>query len=116
MVHIESSSQTDPQATKGAELGGFVKKPKHASFPIHFAIFLDVLSLIHHLSIAFQQDEYDPVKVVPQIQEFNWTMIKLKILTESSLECQNMHLTHYKQFLGKIDPQSDGWFCHGAMA
>ena len=37
-------------------------------------------------------------------------MTKLKILTESSLEGQNMHLTHYKQFLDKTDAQNDGQF------
>ena len=37
-------------------------------------------------------------------------MTKLKILTESSLEGQNMHLTHYKQFLDKNDAQNDGQF------
>ena len=100
---MESLSQTDSQATKRAELGGFVKKWKHASFLIHNAIFLDVLIPTNRLSITFQQEEHDPVKVVQQIQEFNWIMVKLKILTESSLEGQNMYLTHYKQFLDKIN-------------
>ena len=36
-------------------------------------------------------------------------MAKLKILTESSLEGQNTCLTHYKQFLDKIDAQNV-WF------
>ena len=36
-------------------------------------------------------------------------MAKLKILTESSLECQN---THYKQFSDKIDARNNGWFCY----
>ena len=46
MAHMESLSQTDSQATKRAELGGFVKKWKHASFPIQIAILLDILSPI----------------------------------------------------------------------
>ena len=58
--------------------------------------------------MAFQQNEHDPMKAVRRIQEFNWTMTKLKILTESPLEGQNMRLTHYKQFLDKIDAQNDG--------
>ena len=37
------------------------------------------------------------MKAVQRIQEFNWTMAKLKTLTETSLEGQNMRLTHYKQ-------------------
>ena len=60
--------------------------------------------------MAFQQNEHDPVKAVRRIQEFNWTMTKLKILTESPLEGQNMRLMHYKQFLDKIDAQNDGRF------
>ena len=95
MTHTESLSQTYSQATKRAELWGFVKKWKHAIFPIHIAIFLDVLCLISCLSIAFQQER----------REFNWTMAKLKILTELSLKGQNTRLTHYKQFLDKIDAQ-----------
>ena len=65
--------------------GGFVKKWKHSSFPIHIAICLDVLSPTCHLSIAFQQEKH-PVKAVQRIQEFNWAMAKVKILTKSSLE------------------------------
>ena len=89
-----------------------MKKWKHASFPIHIVIFLDVLNLIGHLSIAFQQEEHDPVKAVWRIQEFNWTMAELKILTESSLEGQNTHFTHYKHFLNKTDAWNDGWILY----
>ena len=46
VAHMESLSQTDSQATKRAELREFVKKWKHASFPIQIAIFLDILSPI----------------------------------------------------------------------
>ena len=47
------------------------------------------------------------MKVVQQIEEFNWTMAKLEILFESSLDGQSTLLTHYKQPLGKIDAQND---------
>ena len=53
MAHTKSLSETDSQAAKRVELGGFVKKWKHALFRVHNAIFLDVLSLIHQLSITF---------------------------------------------------------------
>ena len=102
MAHIESLSLTDSQTTKRAELEAFMKKWKYASFPIHTAIFLDLFSLIRRLSITFQSEEHNLVKTVQRIEEFNWTMDELKILTESSLEDQNTRLTHYKQFLGKI--------------
>ena len=39
-----------------------MKKWKNASFPIHTAIFLDLLSLIRRLSITFQPEEYNLVK------------------------------------------------------
>ena len=68
-----------------------------------------MLSLIHYLSIAFQQEEH-PVKAVQQIEEFNWTMAILKILIGSSFNAQNTRLTHYKQFLGKTDAQNDRRF------
>ena len=42
-----------------------------------------------------------------RIQELNWRMTKLKILTESSLEGQDMHLNN---FWIKIDARNDGRF------
>ena len=35
-------------------------------------------------------------------------MTQLKILTESSLEGQNIRFTYYKQFLDKTDARNDG--------
>ena len=86
-----------------------MKKWKHACI---IAIFLDLLSPICCLITAFQEKEHDPVKAVQRIQEFNWTLAKLKILTKSSLEGQNTCLTHCKQFLDKIDAQNNGWFSY----
>ena len=97
-------------AAKRAELVWYIKTLKHASFPIHNAILPDVLSLILRLNIAFQQEEHDSVWAVRRIQVFNWTIAKLKSLTESALDGQNTHLTDYKQFLGNIDTWDDGWF------
>ena len=109
MVHIESFSQTDSQATKRAELGGFVKMKtwKHASFSIYIVFSPDLLSPIRRLRIAFQQKEHDPVKAVRRIQEFNCTRAKLKILTESSLKGQNTRLNN---FWVKTDARNDGRF------
>ena len=57
-THIANiESLKDFQVTKRAELREFLKKWKHASFLIH-------TSSIRHLSMAFQQDEHDPVKAV----------------------------------------------------
>ena len=61
---VENANAGGVKKSIGDMFGGFVNKWKHASFPIPIASFLDVLSLIHCLSIAFQQEEHDPVKAV----------------------------------------------------
>ena len=71
-------------------------------------IYLDVLSPIRRLSLAFQQENHDPVKAVRRIQDFTWTMAKLKILIDTSLESQNNKLTHYNRILSKIEGKEDG--------
>ena len=87
---------------------GDLWKSRNTSFPIHIAIFFDVLSPIHCWSIAFQQEEHYPVKAAQQIQGFNWTMAPLKILIESSLEGHKTCFRHYKQLLDKIDAGNNG--------
>ena len=52
--------------------------------------------------LCFSQEEHDAVKAVRQIQEFNWTIAKLKSFIESSLDRQNTRLTQYQQFSGNI--------------
>ena len=77
---VENADAEGMQKSIENVIGGFAKKWKHASVPIHIAIFVDVLSPIRRVSIAFQQNKHDPMKAVWRIQEFNWTMTKLKIL------------------------------------
>lgn len=67
MAHLESLATTDSQALKRAELEGFEKKWQNASYPIHISIYLDVLSPILRLSLAFQQEKHDLVKAVRRI-------------------------------------------------
>ena len=43
------------------------------------AIYLDLLSPLHRLSLGFQQELHDPVNAVHCIQEFTQTMAKLKL-------------------------------------
>ena len=84
--HVESLSQTDSQALKRAELKGYLLKWKDASIPISLAIYLDVLSPLKRLSLSFQKELHDSVKAVHRIQDFNLTMVKLKLLVDESLE------------------------------
>ena len=99
MQHVESLAQTDSQTKKRAELVGFVKKWKHATYPIHMALYLDVLSQIPRLSLAFQQELHDPVKANRRIQELTWTMSKLQLLIDSSLDDPDSIMTNYKKLL-----------------
>ena len=52
--HVESLSQTDSQALKRAELKGCLLKWKHASMPISFAIYLEVLSPLKRLRLLIR--------------------------------------------------------------
>ena len=59
--HLESLAHTDSQSLKKAETEGYVKKLKYAKFPLHLAIYLDVLTPLKVLSVSMQKDEHDPV-------------------------------------------------------
>ena len=71
------------------------------------AICLDILSPIHRISLAMQQELHNPVKVIKRIQEFNWTMMKLVIVLDEALS-EGTVLTHYKKFLDSIEINADG--------
>ena len=95
--HVESLSQTDSQALKRAELKGYLLKLKDASIPISLTIYLDVLSPLKRLSLSFQHELHDPVKAVRHIQDFNLTMVKLKLLADESLENPDNIMTNLKK-------------------
>ena len=86
MKHLESLAHTDSQALKRMELQGEAKKWENAKFPIHLAIYLDILTPPKVLSLGFQKEIHDPVTAVRRISEFNWTMAKLQLLIDASLD------------------------------
>ena len=53
---------------------------------MHIAIFMDILSLMYQLSLSLQRDKHDPVKVTTHLNEFTWTMSKLCLIIENSLD------------------------------
>ena len=57
---------------------------------------------MRRLSLLFQKDFHAPVKAVRQVQEFTWTMAKLQILIENTLDSQDSIMTSYKKFLCEI--------------
>ena len=66
------------------------------------SIYLDVLSPMRRLNLTFQKYLHDPVKVVCRVQEFTWTMLKLQILIENTLDSQDGITTSCKKFLSEI--------------
>ena len=109
IAHLESLAHTDSQSLKRAEIEGFAKKWRYAKFPLHLAMYLDVLTPLKVLSVSMQQDEHDPVFMLRRVQEFNWTMSELKILVENSIrDTAAGRLTTYTQFLQDVAEDSDG--------
>ena len=55
MQHLESLAETNSQSLKWAELEGYTKKWMNAKYPIHLAIYLDILTPLKVLSLGFQK-------------------------------------------------------------
>ena len=53
---------------------------------MNFAMFFDSLTPIKVLSLTTKQEVHDPVNNIKRINEFSWTMTKLKILIPNSLD------------------------------
>jgi hypothetical protein len=52
------------------------------------------------LSLGFQQEIHDPVKAVKRIDEFEWTMVKLKALVDQCVnDDSGEHLINFTKFL-----------------
>ena len=82
--HLESLN-TNSQALKQAEIKGEAKKWKNAKFPLHLAIYTDMLTPLKVLSLGLQKEKHNPVLAVRCIKEFYWPMAKLQLLVDSSL-------------------------------
>ena len=54
MVHLESLSHTDSQALKCSEILSTIKTWRHAMYPMYMAVYLDILSPMHRISLAMQ--------------------------------------------------------------
>ena len=73
---------------------------------------MDVLTPIKVLSVSMQKDEHDPVFMLQRVQEFNWTMSKLQILVENSIDKTTRKLTNYTTLLAEIteDENRDAFY------
>ena len=61
ITHLESLTNTDSQALKHHKIKGYAKKWQYANFPLHFAMYLDVLVPLKVLSVSLQQEKHEPV-------------------------------------------------------
>ena len=71
-------------------------------------MYLDVLLPLKVLSVGMQKEEHDPVLILRRLRKFNWTMIKLKLLVESSLQGSTRRLTNYTNFLNNVCEDDSG--------
>ena len=67
------------------------------------AIYLGILSPLKQLSLSFQQELHDPVQAVNHIQDFNLTVVKLKLLVDESLENPDSIMTNIKKLFQDIE-------------
>ena len=57
--HLELLANTNSQTLKHAEIEREAKKLKNGKFPIHLAIYLDVLTPLKVISSGFQKEKHD---------------------------------------------------------
>ena len=72
MAHIEPLKQV--------EIICVVRKWFHGKYPMHFVIFLVLLTPIQVFGLKTQQEIHESLNTIKIINEFFWTMGKLKIL------------------------------------
>ena len=113
MTHLEQLGHTDSHLKKREEIKGFVNKWKDTGYLMHIAIIIDILSLMRQLSLSLQRDKHDPVKVTKHLYEFTWTMSKLHLIIENSLDEDDdgQVKTCFKTFCSKVE-NDDGEFCY----
>ena len=62
-------------------------------------MYLNILPPLWCLNLGLQSEKHDPVQHVCCIQEFAWTMAKLQIIIDNTLDDDDdEHITYYKCF------------------
>ena len=81
-------------------------------YAIHLAIYLDVLTPLKVLRLGFQKEVHNPVTAVRRITEFNWTMGKLQLLIDASLDGDiGNRLTHFTKLLKETEEiDNKNWY------
>ena len=109
ITHYESLANTDSEAMKHHEIKGYAKKWQYAKFPLHIAMYLDVLTPMKVLSVSLQLEKHDPVYMLKNVHEFNWSMSKLQLLVENAFEGSTKKPTNYTKFLSLVEQNETGF-------
>ena len=111
IAHLESLTQTDSRAPKRNELVGYSKKWQQAKYPLHLALYLDILHPLKVISLVMQQETHDRIKQLKHIRDFTWSMTKLSALSEETIDQTTARLTNFTKFLKDV-VEEDGTFTY----
>ena len=76
--HLENMSVDKTYKAKDrAKFTGYLRKWKHARYPVLLCLFIELLSPVKLLSLAFQKEDVDIVNVVSSIEKTNKQLDKL---------------------------------------
>ena len=109
ITHLESLVNTDSQALKCHEIESYAEKWQCAKFPLHIAMYLNVLTPLKVLSVRLQQEKHDPIYMLRNVHDFNWSMLKLQLLVENAFEGSTKKLTNYTKFISLVEQNETGF-------
>ena len=77
-------------------------------------MYLDVLTPLKVLSVSLQQEKRDPVYMLRNVHEFNWSKcqnVKMQLLVENVFLGSTKKLTNYTKFLSVVEQNETGFVC-----
>ena len=86
---------------KRAQIKGWLNLWKEANLLVNSSVYLDILAPLEHLRFWLQAEKHDSVHV-HHIQEFAWTMAKLQIVVDNTLDKGDECISYYKCFRNSL--------------
>ena len=77
-------------------------------------MYLAVLTPLKVLSVSLQQEKHDPVYMLRNVHEFNWSKcqnVKMQLLVENVFLGSTKKLTNYTKFLSVVEQNETGFVC-----
>lgn len=96
-THFEDLAHNDSGREKRAQIKDWLNLWKEANLLVNLSVYLDILPPLQRLSLGLQEEKHDLVQHVRRIQELAWTMAKLQIVTDNTLD-DDKHIAYYKRF------------------